>query len=85
MNFHDFLNLKNCPNRDYKSVSWKASRDKRVKYIFKIDGGSPYRFTDHETIWNGPLQKKIELKSINLRKININQFYTRKTAVKFKS
>ena len=41
---------------------------KRVKYIFKKDGGSLYRFTDHETIWNGPLQKKIELKSINIRK-----------------
>ena len=29
-----------------------------------MSGGSLYSFTDHETISNGVLQKKIELKSI---------------------
>ena len=41
-----------------------------MKYIFKL-AGVVYSFTDYETIWNGVLQKKIELKSTILRYLSV--------------
>ena len=51
-----------------KKIELKLTLDlhKFLYVSFKIDGVGLYRFTDH--ISNCPSQKKIELKSINLRK-----------------